>query len=71
MSLRCSTYIDYEQLRERGPEGEAELVGAVSGVAAGGKYPGLEQSISAHRFPVLPKIVLYSSLASSESFLRT
>jgi hypothetical protein len=36
-----------------------------------GKYPGLEQSISAHRFPVLPKIVLYSSLASSESFLRT
>lgn len=39
MSLRCSTYIDYEQLRERGPEGEAELVGAVSGVAAGGEVP--------------------------------
>jgi hypothetical protein len=33
-------------------------------------YPGLEQHISSHRYPVLPKIVLYSSAASSESFLR-
>lgn len=35
-----------------------------------GTYPGLEEYISSHRYPVLPKIVLYSSAASSESFLR-
>lgn len=33
-------------------------------------YPNVEQCISSHRYPVLPKIVLYSSAASSESFLR-
>jgi len=33
-------------------------------------YPNVEQYISAHRFPVLPKIVVYSSSASSETFLQ-
>ncbi len=33
-------------------------------------YPQLEQHISSYRYPTLPKIVLYSSAASSESFLR-
>lgn len=33
-------------------------------------FPNVEQYISAHRYPVLPKIVLYSSSANSEAYLR-
>jgi len=33
-------------------------------------YPNLEHSIAAHRFPTLPKIILYSSAANSEESLK-
>ena len=32
--------------------------------------PNFEQYVSAHRYPTVPKIVLYSSLAGSDSFLQ-
>lgn len=38
--------------------------------AADNALPHVEQYISSHRYPVLPKIVVYSSLASSDAFLQ-
>jgi hypothetical protein len=32
--------------------------------------PNFEQYVSAHRYPTVPKIVLYSSLAGSDAFLQ-
>ncbi len=34
-------------------------------------YPNIEQNISAHRYLILPKIVVYSASTSSDSFLKT
>lgn len=33
-------------------------------------YPNVEQNIAAHRYPTLPKIVVYSASTSSDSFLK-
>ena len=33
-------------------------------------YPNLEQNIGMHRYPTLPKIVVYSASTSSDSFLK-
>ena len=32
--------------------------------------PNLEQYISAHRYPILPKIVVYSAASQSDSFIN-
>lgn len=38
--------------------------------AANKAIPNIEQYIAAHRYPTLPKIVIYSASASSDSFLN-
>ena len=38
--------------------------------AANKQIPNIEQYIGAHRYPVLPKIVVYSAAANANSFLE-
>ena len=39
--------------------------------AADNALPNIEQYISVNRYPILPKIVVYSAATNSDSFLNT